>query len=323
MITANQPFGDWNKVFPDPAMTVAAIDRLVHHATIFEMNVESYRRRTAIAPRRRPRPTGSPATVPPDRCHPDCRSPATIRIGPRAPCQRQSDATIMPPSGVAGPRPDCHRHRPDCRATKARRLRAASPAGGGDRDRSPFTPLAVCATKSGTRVHGRERIAGIRAAYDRKRKGCVGDVAGERADGADVRGLADAGDAPGGRLDAVDTGERRGDTDGATAIAASGDRTTAGRYRDRGAAGGPSGVDAGSHGFRVTPVRGLSVTAFRRNLAWSCGHRGWHPPRAAGPRGARPRRPAARLKRAAAEGTGLTGNRLIVLDRDRHAIERR
>jgi DNA replication protein DnaC len=29
-------------------MTVAAIDRLVHHATILEMNVESYRRRTAL-----------------------------------------------------------------------------------------------------------------------------------------------------------------------------------------------------------------------------------------------------------------------------------
>ncbi|WP_018003937.1 MULTISPECIES: ATP-binding protein, partial [Cupriavidus] len=34
-------------VFPDPGMTIAAIDRLVHHSTIFEMNVESYRRRTA------------------------------------------------------------------------------------------------------------------------------------------------------------------------------------------------------------------------------------------------------------------------------------
>jgi hypothetical protein len=30
-------------------MTLAAVDRLVHHATIFEMNVESYRRRTALA----------------------------------------------------------------------------------------------------------------------------------------------------------------------------------------------------------------------------------------------------------------------------------
>ena len=36
LITANQPFGDWNKVFPDPAMTLAAVDRLVHHATILE-----------------------------------------------------------------------------------------------------------------------------------------------------------------------------------------------------------------------------------------------------------------------------------------------
>jgi DNA replication protein DnaC len=49
LITANQPFGEWGKVFPDPAMTLAAVDRLVHHSTIFEMNVESYRRRSAIA----------------------------------------------------------------------------------------------------------------------------------------------------------------------------------------------------------------------------------------------------------------------------------
>jgi DNA replication protein DnaC len=47
LITANQPFGAWNTIFPDPAMTLAAVDRLVHHATIFEMNVESYRRKTA------------------------------------------------------------------------------------------------------------------------------------------------------------------------------------------------------------------------------------------------------------------------------------
>jgi DNA replication protein DnaC len=58
LITANQPFGEWNSIFPDPAMTLAAVDRLVHHATIFEMNVESYRRRTAQA--RRPGP-GRPA----------------------------------------------------------------------------------------------------------------------------------------------------------------------------------------------------------------------------------------------------------------------
>jgi hypothetical protein len=47
-----------NSIFPDPAMTLAAVDRLVHHATIFEMNVESYRRRTAEARRAGP---GRPA----------------------------------------------------------------------------------------------------------------------------------------------------------------------------------------------------------------------------------------------------------------------
>jgi DNA replication protein DnaC len=66
LITANQPFGEWNKVFPDPAMTLAAIDRLVHHATIIEMNVESYRRRTALERKRgpgRPPSHATPKTV--------------------------------------------------------------------------------------------------------------------------------------------------------------------------------------------------------------------------------------------------------------------
>ena len=60
LITANQPFGEWGKVFPDPAMTLAAVDRLVHHSTILEMNVESYRRREAIEKKRGP---GRPATT--------------------------------------------------------------------------------------------------------------------------------------------------------------------------------------------------------------------------------------------------------------------
>jgi DNA replication protein DnaC len=48
LITANQPFSGWSNVFPDPGMTVAAIDRLIHHSTIFELHkVESYRGREA------------------------------------------------------------------------------------------------------------------------------------------------------------------------------------------------------------------------------------------------------------------------------------
>ena len=60
LITANQPFGEWGKVFPDPAMTLAAVDRLVHHSTIFELNVESYRRRTAL--QRKQQGPGRPAS---------------------------------------------------------------------------------------------------------------------------------------------------------------------------------------------------------------------------------------------------------------------
>lgn len=60
LITANQPFGEWGKIFPDPAMTLAAVDRLVHHATIFEINVDSYRRRAALE--RKQQGAGRPAT---------------------------------------------------------------------------------------------------------------------------------------------------------------------------------------------------------------------------------------------------------------------
>jgi len=48
LITANQPFAAWNQVFPDQAMLIAAIDRLVHHSIIFELNMESFRRRGAL-----------------------------------------------------------------------------------------------------------------------------------------------------------------------------------------------------------------------------------------------------------------------------------
>lgn len=63
LITANQPFGEWGKIFPSQAMTLAAVDRLVHHATIFEMNVESYRRRTALERKRGPGRPPSRATL--------------------------------------------------------------------------------------------------------------------------------------------------------------------------------------------------------------------------------------------------------------------
>ena len=43
VITANQPFSQWDSIFPDNMMTVAAVDRLVHHSTIIKFEGESFR----------------------------------------------------------------------------------------------------------------------------------------------------------------------------------------------------------------------------------------------------------------------------------------
>ena len=38
IITSNQPFSHWGQMFPDTLTTVAAIDRIIHHATIIEID---------------------------------------------------------------------------------------------------------------------------------------------------------------------------------------------------------------------------------------------------------------------------------------------
>ena len=43
MITSNLPFSKWEQIFKDPMTTAAAIDRLVHHCIILELNIDSYR----------------------------------------------------------------------------------------------------------------------------------------------------------------------------------------------------------------------------------------------------------------------------------------
>jgi len=43
MLSSNLPFSEWEKIFKDPMTTAAAIDRLVHHCVILELNVSSYR----------------------------------------------------------------------------------------------------------------------------------------------------------------------------------------------------------------------------------------------------------------------------------------
>jgi len=49
LVTSNQPFRDWDDIFPTGSMTVAAVDRLVHHCHIIGIKGESYRQKAAAA----------------------------------------------------------------------------------------------------------------------------------------------------------------------------------------------------------------------------------------------------------------------------------
>lgn len=79
IITSNQPFAEWDRIFPDQMMTVAAVDRLVHHATIIEVSSDSYRRKEALG-----QVAGEAATI---------TAPETTIIPPSA-------TTTSPSSGV-------------------------------------------------------------------------------------------------------------------------------------------------------------------------------------------------------------------------------
>ena len=82
IITSNQPFAEWDRIFPDQMMTVAAVDRLIHHATIIEVSSDSYRRKQALrqaaghATTTTPAPaTTTPVGPPPPICDGDPRQP--------------------------------------------------------------------------------------------------------------------------------------------------------------------------------------------------------------------------------------------------------
>ena len=83
LIAANQPFGEWGSIFPDQAMTLAAVDRLVHRATIFELNVESCRRRAAVASTQVKRGRGRVA---------ERATPANTEVTPRLPQNSNAEA---------------------------------------------------------------------------------------------------------------------------------------------------------------------------------------------------------------------------------------
>lgn len=47
LLTSNLVFSQWERIFKDPMTTAAAVDRLVHHSVILELNLDSYRMQAA------------------------------------------------------------------------------------------------------------------------------------------------------------------------------------------------------------------------------------------------------------------------------------
>jgi hypothetical protein len=71
LISSNLVFSKWDQIFKDPMTTMAAIDRLVHHAMILEFNGESVRAQKAQGREKgQTQPTGGPCgstpSLPPD-----------------------------------------------------------------------------------------------------------------------------------------------------------------------------------------------------------------------------------------------------------------
>jgi len=62
LLSSNLPFSKWEQIFKDPMTTAAAIDRLIHHSVIIELNIPSYR--LEAAKQNKTPPPGSPESKP-------------------------------------------------------------------------------------------------------------------------------------------------------------------------------------------------------------------------------------------------------------------
>jgi DNA replication protein DnaC len=47
LLTSNLVFSEWERIFKAPMTTAAAVDRLVHHSVILELNLPSYQMEVA------------------------------------------------------------------------------------------------------------------------------------------------------------------------------------------------------------------------------------------------------------------------------------
>jgi len=80
IITSNLVFSQWDKIFKDPMTTAAAIDRLVHHAIILELDGDSYRAKHAKQQKQKGEETkGLTAPIPKERSIPE-PSPNQSRV---------------------------------------------------------------------------------------------------------------------------------------------------------------------------------------------------------------------------------------------------
>ena len=84
IVTTNLPFGEWTKVFPDPRLAKAVVDRLTHRAHIIDTGNESWRfrhglerqgRKTSMTPRSEAAPAAIAAQALALRARPSRRQP--------------------------------------------------------------------------------------------------------------------------------------------------------------------------------------------------------------------------------------------------------
>jgi len=76
LLTSNLPFSKWEAIFKDPMTTAAAIDRLVHHSVILELNIPSYRLEQAKKAQDRPaEPNPTEAAARKDGARPEPAAP--------------------------------------------------------------------------------------------------------------------------------------------------------------------------------------------------------------------------------------------------------
>ena len=91
IVTTNLPFGEWTKVFPDPRLAKAVVDRLTHRAHIIDTGTESWRFRHGLT-RTRSEPTPRRMTR--------ARAPRRSTVGLRPPApRRRARGTTTPASG--------------------------------------------------------------------------------------------------------------------------------------------------------------------------------------------------------------------------------